>query len=453
MDRETEKNMVLLAFLSYVGFAEIGVKGDSHIREMLVEALDELPRLKDQWQLVWGPVSVRFPWTVFAENMAFIVRKRRSADVAAADLLDEYVLVIRGTNPVSVSNWLVEDFSVMRQTDWPYAHDIEGPKPKISMGTLIGLNAIQQMIPQEGFPGAGRSIYDFLASQAASSTKRIRLNVTGHSLGGALSPAVGLWLEDTRGVSDRPESSAPWDPSGKAEIVVYSFAGPSPGNQAFARYYDAHESMETHRIWNSLDVVPHGWELSLLKKLDELYSPHIWLDPVMGLVFRLTRHIARNGDYKHIRYEAPPLDGSSISHYFESYFPQMLWQHSVAYLELYELLGNLQMAAHLPFPPWLQSAFEEAERSAAGAVKSAYTLETSFRRRRPPSLRGLGAALRGLTGLFRIPASYLVHMLPDHLPLGSLMERGGHHRRRSQNAPATAPVSRSSGLEPQAQYS
>ncbi|MGH9905070.1 MAG: lipase family protein [Pyrinomonadaceae bacterium] len=54
------------------------------------------------------------------------------------------------------------------------------------------------------------------------------ISVTGHSLGGALSPAVALWLSDTK---------AQWDPSGRSSLACLPSAGPTSGDQAFATYY------------------------------------------------------------------------------------------------------------------------------------------------------------------------------------------------------------------------
>src|SRR5262245_1838210 len=70
----------------------------------------------------------------------------------------------------------------------------------------------------------------FLAMRAAAGPP-LEVIVTGHSKGGALAPAVALWLKDALDSGREDES---WDPSRRARVRCHAFAGPTPGNEAFA---------------------------------------------------------------------------------------------------------------------------------------------------------------------------------------------------------------------------
>jgi hypothetical protein len=83
--------------------------------------------------------------------------------------------------------------------------------------------------------------------------------VTGHSKGGALAAATALWLDET------------WADAKKVRIECFSYAGPTPGNSAFAERYNKRLASRTRRIVNSLDVVPQAWAPAQLRTLAEIY--------------------------------------------------------------------------------------------------------------------------------------------------------------------------------------
>ena len=49
---------------------------------------------------------------------------------------------------------------------------------------------------------------------------------------------------------------------------------------------------------------------------------------------------------------------------FSQYWMQMLYQHSLAYLELHGLLGHVRIAEHLPFGPLMRRELDRVERGA-----------------------------------------------------------------------------------------
>jgi hypothetical protein len=63
--------------------------------------------------------------------------------------------------------------------------------------------------PSAGLPGAGLTLPEFLRV-AVQGQAAIQVETTGHSLGGALSPVLALWLADQQG------TPAGWNPRGVA---------------------------------------------------------------------------------------------------------------------------------------------------------------------------------------------------------------------------------------------
>jgi triacylglycerol lipase len=424
MGYSTEQVMLSLSFVSYLGFYEttMGMQTAKRTLDSLKTALKTSPCLKGEWEIVWGPAMYRIPLTLFDENMMFVVQSQSDPS--------RYVIAIRGTNPVSLTTWIVEDFNVMMQTPWPYGVNTEGRAPKVSLGTARGLQALQEMIPQRKIPGAGLTLYEFIAKQvAAQSEKRLTFSVTGHSLGGALAPTLALWLADTRKTSDNPDSP-PWDPNGNAAIEVYSFAGPSPGNADFANYYNSKLKETTRRVWNRLDVVPHGWTKAALARLPELYAPHIAPDIVMRLILRLTLWLSERGNYEHVLAESIALEGGDVVPLLKDYVAQMLYQHSAAYPELYKLNHEIDSAQHFSYNAGLDS-FIRDRRSAT--TPEAQAIDDMDKRRTPARrVRGLSKTLHRI---YQLPATIALALMPDARVLSTLHKRSEYfHRHRRVDA-------------------
>src|SRR5204862_315765 len=105
---------------------------------------------------------------------------------------------------------------------------------------------------------------EFLADQAR--IRAVEVIVTGHSKGGALAPALALLLKDTQGDDDG------WDPSAQSAVGCVTFAGPTPGNAAFARRIDSGLGGRHERIANTNDVVTHAWAADELLEIPALFG-------------------------------------------------------------------------------------------------------------------------------------------------------------------------------------
>ena len=282
----------VLAMLAYLGDT-IVVGAEPFETAVARQIENQLSFLRPQiggWQLVWGPAFLRASTLAPSDNVMHVARGIGTPGQ------QQLVVAIAGTNPFSLFDWLIEDLAVGAgdQVAWPGAAG-----GKISKATSTGLGVLQNMQPAAPLAGAGQRLRDFLAAQAAAGP--VAINVAGHSLGGALSSTLALWLHDTR---------TTWDSRGHASLSALSFAGPTAGNQAFAEYSDAQLGPRVNRIHNSLDIVPHVWASADLQRISALYQPEIEPgDPIDLLVRQLVTR-SSGGGYTQINANASPLVGT-----------------------------------------------------------------------------------------------------------------------------------------------
>lgn len=202
------------------------------------------------WSVVWGPVAVVPPGKDEPDYVA------NAMYVAYSPSQNTYVLAVAGTAHHSFFDWAVEDADVtwlntVRWSKWvPGApHDA-----LISGGTDDGLgNLLDREAPCRGRPDKV-TVRTFLKGVHPVG----RLIVTGHSLGGALSPAMALMFHDEL------------RESGWSDIRVLPLAGPTPGDRGFAEIFmkTFHPEWETTTpdfywncdIQNVHDLVPRAWD-------------------------------------------------------------------------------------------------------------------------------------------------------------------------------------------------
>jgi hypothetical protein len=123
--------------------------------------------------------------------------------------------------------------------------------------------------PRPGSAGkAGETdLLTLLKSAAAKVDPPLDVTVTGHSKGAALVQAVALWLRDAL---DEPAER--WDAGRGATVACYGFAGPTPGNAAFARRFEATLGATHHHLRNRHDIVTHAWQVDELADVPKLYG-------------------------------------------------------------------------------------------------------------------------------------------------------------------------------------
>lgn len=205
-------------------------------------ATNGVPKLAN-WTRVWGPGVIaghgdlaNIPWVSLSSMTIF------------KDNSNNYVVGIEATNPNCPYDWDSLDFNVFKTEPWNY-----DSKANLSRGSWLGLNKylLNLMDINQGTT-AVQFLNNVIKTNANSSHTNII--VTGHSLGGALSPVFALYMQHQ---VDSIDTSS--------KVFCMSTAGPTPGNALFAADYNKTPlANRTIRLWNYFDVVPRAWVPSLL---------------------------------------------------------------------------------------------------------------------------------------------------------------------------------------------
>lgn len=350
-----------LSYLSNASLLTLGKQEDK--KEKTAERIqnilswDIIRKLIGVWDVVWGPCVFKHdPEKIIgaADNTMFVAVNDSNNGYP------QYVISIAGS--MSLFDYLVEDFDVKNTWDWPYYIDNPpGLTPWISEGTHIGLKILTE---NEQMKSYGQNIYDFLKDLMKVHQEKVEIVVTGHSLGGALSAALALYL------ADRKDE---WDPERHAVLSAYPTAGPPIGNPDFVTYFESRIGCCTTRIWNSIDLVPHLWNM-----LDEglcLYCPEVppgpYVQSLMNFLKFLTVEITKDNKdkdiiihkriYAQIKPHTPGLPGHVVDLFnlglerpdpktveekvinFFNFFAQAGYQHVLSYPSLLGLYDFVEL--------------------------------------------------------------------------------------------------------------
>jgi hypothetical protein len=387
IDEHATRTQLLIAGLTYRGFYAGIVPGGTSaiVRGDLRSGLEGI--LHDEWELVWGPATSRMLGDHFDASGMFLVRNRQRPA--------EHVLAVRGTNPVSLTDWGYGDFDVGTTVAWPF-----DAASHVSTSTAYGLVQLLQLawmeddldlfvaglaekirIPPlvlDGLRALGRRrdlgdciraeianglttllarvavgaripafVGEFLGARLAIETKQlawatpapqglvahlaaaadvgpIELVVTGHSKGGALAPALALWLAETR----RLDGGAGWDPSRRSNVRFAAFAGPTPGDEAFADRVLGQVGAGSYRVVNEHDIVPRAWSAEGLGAIAALYADRT--EPLQTVLAAVVDALAGAGmDYRHV---GPPTTVRGELDPRRSLGEEIVYQHMDAYL-------------------------------------------------------------------------------------------------------------------------
>jgi hypothetical protein len=180
-------------------------------------------------EVVWGPAELKDIFGVSFSRMF----------IASNQDTNEYFVVIRGTNPVSIETWLKQDFDVSTAVSFNTLPDITNVSDDvvISKGAFNGVSDLLSLTDQN----TGLTAVQFLSSVNPRS-----LYVTGHSLGGTLTPVLFAYLNNVL-----------YGGGYVSNMALWSFAGLTPGGTTFNNYLNSlYNNLFLWRIQNSLDVAP-----------------------------------------------------------------------------------------------------------------------------------------------------------------------------------------------------
>ena len=187
----------------------------------------------------------------------------------------------------------------------------------------------RKWLPPEQRNG-GVDLLTFLKTEADQSRDALEVTVTGHSKGGALAPAMALWLNEAL---NSLEAGERWDERRRAQVHCHAFAGPTPGNSAFAARIEAQLQNRHHHLRNMNDLVTHAWQVDELQQIATMYGDRCQrIAPLVPDVVELVRSL----DYRHATTgvttfrgtldNARPLAVEGIFQHLDAYLAQVgLW--------------------------------------------------------------------------------------------------------------------------------
>jgi hypothetical protein len=267
-------------------------------------ANDTVEALIGKWTPIWGPVAYSHTDndTSITDNTMVLLQGKDPSD--SAKVL--YVVAIAGTNSISIFDWAFEDFAALEMVQWPAPprqgennlpyftnptktnnHRTTDKGSYISVGITTGINNLFNNM-RDGDKG---TLIEFLKRDVGNQPGA-ELLVTGHSLGGGLTPVVALALKENQNY---------WNPAGNFTVTAYPYAGQSPGNNHFAAHL--HERMGAnhfHGAYNVLDVVPHGYDNQMMPQIPGLYqhiSKHLKDECLIGGLVRCIHNQVKPFNY------------------------------------------------------------------------------------------------------------------------------------------------------------
>src|SRR5271154_1383480 len=116
MSYTEEQEMLTLAAITYRGYdlpLQEALRRPLMHREMNRCLATLGPVKESRWEIVWGPVSHPDGHLGIDDAALFVGRSLRDSN--------KLVIAIRGTNPLSLTDWIRGDLTVTAMKSWPYA--------------------------------------------------------------------------------------------------------------------------------------------------------------------------------------------------------------------------------------------------------------------------------------------------------------------------------------------
>jgi hypothetical protein len=210
----------------------------------------------NDWTPVWGPIV----WTHDSTGPTVVADNTMGCYYSASQNL--FVIPIAGTDALSQFDWLNEDLGVNTTVEWSsISHGAGSRAGKISTGSATGVQTLLGLKdPSKGNETLVQALEAFINTRHPNGAT---IAVTGHSLGGALSPCLALYLAENAHLETNT-------------VSVYPSAGPTPGDQAFATHFLTKIPASRYiSVYNTMDVIPLAWQATDLATIPSLYNANI----------------------------------------------------------------------------------------------------------------------------------------------------------------------------------
>jgi len=137
MTAPAEREMLALAAIAYRGYNLVlpDRLKRARLRRLMSEFIRESPSVAGKWEIVWGPAAFSAVSPGLDDALMYAARSRSEPAMLA--------VVIRGTNPISLTDWVFGDALVREQSRWPYGEADESVR--ISASTALGLYILQNL--------------------------------------------------------------------------------------------------------------------------------------------------------------------------------------------------------------------------------------------------------------------------------------------------------------------
>jgi triacylglycerol lipase len=304
---EVSKQMVLFSFLAYYDFYQPDVK---RLEDNVTSMLKSVKTMLKFSEISWGPIAYKNN-EYLSDSLIYVVKNKNLSKE------EEYTIVIRGTNPFSLSSWLFQDLNVAGLTPWSR----QLPSATTSCSYISKATDTSLHI-HKNLTSNGQTVLCWLNSVIDSTDKNIHLNICGHSLGGLMATTFALWLHDELSASEKIN---------RVDMQVYAFAGPTAGNDVYVEYLNTKLRLKYKSFENKYDIATHAWEEDDMKsKLPDIYGDITMNNAELAIYNKLVANIS-GLTYKKIG-NIENID----SHVFEirstDYIVQAIYQHVIPYL-------------------------------------------------------------------------------------------------------------------------
>ena len=140
--------MLSFAYLAYCGEQITSANPEPTILGYINAAMPLIPPIaapNATWAIVWGPAVYTVPGAMYQDNLMYVVQNQSDTS--------QFAIAIRGTNSVAQLDWLLEDFDVLQQMNWPPGAATPSPAgAMMSESTSIDL---QVLLAMQGATGNG----------------------------------------------------------------------------------------------------------------------------------------------------------------------------------------------------------------------------------------------------------------------------------------------------------